>query len=73
MMSTGKENGKEKLLYVVTKATSTLHSCGEYCLCEHGELVKVFKSLTLAQHYVNQIPKRDRIDYRIEEVESEGF
>ena len=73
MMSTGKETRKEKLLYVVTKATSALHSCGEYCLCEHGELVKIFKSLILAQHYVNQIPKRDRIDYRIEEVESEGF
>ena len=73
MMSTGKERGKEKPLYVVTKATSALHSCGEYCLCEHGELVKIFKSLILAQHYVNQIPKRDRIDYRIEEVESEGF
>ena len=73
MMSTGKESGKEKLLYVVTKATSALHSCGEYYLCEHGDLVKVFKSLTLAQYYVNQIPKRDRTDYRIEEVESEGF
>ena len=73
MMSIGKESGKEKLLYVVTKVTSTLHSCGEHCLCEHGDLVKVFKSLILAQYYVNEIPKRDRIDYRIEEVESEGF
>ena len=61
---------QKKLLYVVTHV-SLSYSCGQYH--ETIKLVKVFPALRLAQYYVNEIPKRDKLDYRIEEVEGEGF